>query len=153
MQSIHIVNGPNLNLVGHREPHVYGTVGFEDWLEELKRDYTHLEIYYFQSNHEGEILDYLHQWGFDKNTGFVLNAGGLAHTSVVLRDAVSAIEVPVVEVHISDIYKREPFRWHSYLTEVCVAHFIGYGMEGYRMGIDLLAQNGHTLTPEDKPAS
>ena len=93
---------------------------------------------FFQSNHEGYLIDYLQQHGFESQSGIVLNAGGLTHTSVSLRDTITAIDVPVVEVHISDIYAREPFRSHSYLTEVCVESFIGYGLQGYRMGIDFL---------------
>jgi 3-dehydroquinate dehydratase II len=84
------------------------------------------------------LIDHLHQFGFEKNTGIILNAGGLSHTSISLRDAVASIVNPVVEVHISDIYKRESFRWHSYLTAVCTTHYTGYGLEGYRMAIDFL---------------
>lgn len=84
------------------------------------------------------MIDYLHQFGFEPNTGMILNAGGLTHTSVSLRDAVAAIDTPTIEVHISDIFKREPFRWHSYLTDVCETHFIGYGMVGYKKGVDYL---------------
>lgn len=136
---IHIINGPNLNLLGRREPEVYGLVSFETYFEELKSKYPGTELQYFQSNHEGALIDYLHAHGFEKNTGIILNAGGLSHTSVSLRDAVSSIETPVVEVHITDIYKREPFRWHSYLTEVCVAHFIGKGLQGYDLAVEFLS--------------
>ena len=138
--NIHILNGPNLNLLGLREPHLYGEVTFDEYLATLKAAYPAIKLQYIQSNHEGVLLDYLHAKGFEPNTGFVLNAGGLTHTSVSLRDAVAAITNPVVEVHISNIYQREPFRWHSYLTAVCDAHFIGHGLEGYRLAIDHLFQ-------------
>jgi 3-dehydroquinate dehydratase-2 len=100
-----------------------------------------VQLEYFQSNHEGELIDYLHEHGFEKNAGFVLNAGGLTHTSVSLRDAVSAITSPVVEVHITDIYKRESFRSHSFLTEVCKASIVGKGLEGYKEAIDFLIKD------------
>jgi len=138
IERIHIINGPNLNLLGRREPEVYGSVSFDSFLETLKTEYPALILEYMQTNHEGVIIDYLHQFGFDNKTGFILNAGGLSHTSISLRDAVAAINAPVVEVHISDIYKREPFRWHSYLTDVCAAHYTGHGLEGYRLGIGYL---------------
>lgn len=138
IENIHIINGPNLNLIGKREPEVYGSVSLNDYFDLLIPEYKGTIIHRMQSNHEGVILDYLHQYGFAHNTGFILNAGGLSHSSISLRDAVAAITAPVIEVHISDIYKREPFRWHSYLTDVCAAHFIGHGLEGYRMAIDFL---------------
>lgn len=140
IQTIHIINGPNLNLLGKREVELYGSVSFETFFEELKKKYPPVSLLYFQSNHEGALLDYLQAHGFEMNTGMILNAGGLTHTSIALRDAVAAIETPVVEVHISDIYTRESFRWHSFLTDVCVAHFTGHGLEGYRMGVDFLIQ-------------
>ena len=138
LEKIHIINGPNLNLLGKREPAIYGTISFESYLETLQSNYPAVALSYIQSNHEGVIIDQLHQLGFTGKTGIILNAGGFSHTSIALRDAVTSIENPVVEVHISDIYKREPFRWHSYLTDVCAAHFTGYGLEGYRMAIDFL---------------
>ncbi|MEO6133050.1 MAG: type II 3-dehydroquinate dehydratase [Saprospiraceae bacterium] len=138
VSKIHIINGPNLNLLGKREPEIYGTKSFEVYFEELKAKYPHVELDYLQTNHEGVIIDYLHQHGFAANTGIILNGGGLSHTSVSVRDAVSSIETLVIEVHISDIYKREEFRHHSFLTEVCATHFIGYGLEGYEMAIEYL---------------
>ncbi len=138
INSIHIINGPNLNLLGRREQAIYGSVSFEEYFTELKRAFPDIRLRYFQSNHEGHLIDYLHQYGFENQTGFILNAGGLTHTSIVLRDAVAAIESPTVEVHISNIYKRESFRWKSYLKDVCATHFIGLGLEGYRKGIDYL---------------
>jgi len=138
IRNIHIINGPNLNLLGKREPEVYGTMSFETFLESLKRDYPNVDLNYMQTNHEGVIIDYLHAHGFDEQTGLILNAGGLSHTSISIRDAVSSITTPVVEVHISNIYKRESFRWHSYLTEVCSTHFIGHGLDGYKKAMDFL---------------
>jgi 3-dehydroquinate dehydratase-2 len=135
---IYILNGPNLNLLGKREPEVYGTQSFEDYLETLRPAFPFIHIHYFQSNHEGFLIDKLHEVGFQEETGIVLNAGGLSHTSIALRDAVSAITAPTVEVHISDISKRETFRQHSYLTEVCVSHYIGKGMNGYKEAIAFL---------------
>jgi 3-dehydroquinate dehydratase-2 len=138
IRSIHIINGPNLNLLGTREPEVYGHESFEDYFDSLKAGFPDIKLHEMQSNHEGVIIDYLHQYGFEEYTGIILNAGGYSHTSVAIRDAVAAISTPVVEVHISDIYKREPFRWHSYLTEVCQGHFIGHGLEGYRKAVVFL---------------
>lgn len=133
---IHILNGPNLNLLGKREPEIYGSISFEEYFEELKKKYPGGLLHYFQSNHEGALIDYLHKYGFEENVGFILNAGGLSHTSISLRDAVSSIEAPVIEVHISDTHKREAFRQHSFLTEVCVTHFIGLRLKGYDWAID-----------------
>ncbi len=138
IERIHIINGPNLNLLGKREPEIYGSVSFETYLEELKSKYPQVDLFYFQSNHEGLIIDYLQIHGVEKNTGIILNAAGLSHTSISIRDAVTFVSAPVIEVHISDVFKREPFRWHSYLTDVCAAHFIGKGLDGYRMAIDFL---------------
>jgi len=133
---IYIINGPNLNLLGLREPEIYGSKSFESYFKELKKKYPEVEIEYFQSNHEGGIIDYLHKHGFESETGIILNAGGLSHTSISLRDAVEAIETPVIEVHISDIYRRESFRKNSFLMDVCIANFIGKGLEGYDMAIE-----------------
>ncbi len=143
LEKIHIINGPNLNLLGKREPEIYGSVSFEAYFESLKSKYRDITLTHIQTNHEGVIIDLLHQYGFDKNIGIILNAAGFSHTSIAMRDAVASIETPVVEVHISAIYKRESFRWHSYLTEVCVAHFTGYGLDGYRMAIDFLLNKSH----------
>jgi 3-dehydroquinate dehydratase-2 len=138
VKKIHIINGPNLNLLGRREPDVYGSVSFDTFLENVKAEFPETTLEYMQTNHEGVIIDYLQQYGFEGATGFILNAGGLSHTSISIRDAVAAIPAPVVEVHISDIYKRESFRWHSYLTEVCAAHYTGHGLDGYRMALQYL---------------
>ena len=138
IERIHIINGPNLNLLGKREPEIYGSISFEAYFEELKKKYPQIELIYYQSNHEGSIIDYLQMHGDEKNTGIILNAAGLSHTSISIRDTVTFISAPAIEVHISDVFKREPFRWHSYLTDVCAGHFIGKGMDGYRMAIDFL---------------
>lgn len=135
---IHIINGPNLNLLGKREPDLYGSVSFEEYLNTIRDGYLMVQLDYFQSNHEGSIIDYLHEHGFEQHTGIVLNAAGLTHTSISLRDAVSAIEVPVVEVHITDIYRRESFRANSFLKDVCIESINGKGLDGYKMAMDHL---------------
>jgi len=135
-----ILNGPNLNLLGKREPEIYGSQTFDEYFELLKIQYSTIHLEYYQSNHEGELLDKLHQVGFEFN-GIVLNAGAYSHTSIAIADAIKAIESPVVEVHISDVMKREAFRHYSYLTDVCIANFTGHGMNGYNMGIDKLLGN------------
>ncbi len=137
-----LVNGPNLNLLGRREPEVYGTRSFEDFLVELRADFPGVEIRFFQSNHEGEILDFLHREGFDAQ-GLVINAGGLSHTSIALADALAALPLPAVEVHISNICAREPFRKHSYLAAVCRGQISGLGLEGYRFAVSFLLGQGH----------
>ena len=135
-----IINGPNLNLLGVREPGIYGSRGFEEYLEELRAQYGAESIDYFQSNHEGGIIDKLHEVGFGKVDGVVLNAGGYTHTSVAIGDAISAIKVPVVEVHISNIGKREEFRHHSFLSAVCMGSIAGFGLDSYRLGIEAIGQ-------------
>jgi len=138
IKTIHILNGPNLNLIGIREPDLYGDVTFEHFLQELRTNFPDIRLEYFQSNHEGALIDELHRVGFNPDSGIVLNGAGLSHTSVSLRDAVAAIPTPVVEVHISDIHAREPFRWHSYLTDACVAQFTGLGLHGYQRAVEWL---------------
>ena len=145
IQRIHIINGPNLNLLGKREPEIYGSISFESYFKEIKKKYDDIHFDYTQSNHEGVIIDLLHQIGFESGIGIILNAGGLSHTSVSLRDAVSSIDAPVVEVHISDIYQREPFRHHSFLNDVCVAHFIGKGLQGYDLAVEYLMNHQKNL--------
>lgn len=140
-----IINGPNLNLLGRREPHIYGTRSFDDFFGELQQRYPQIELTYFQSNHEGALIDRIQQEGFSSD-GIVLNAAGYSHTSIALRDAVSAIQAPVVEVHISDISRRETFRHHSYLTDVCQTSFVGHGLEGYALAIDFLKEACSRLT-------
>lgn len=134
---IHIINGPNLNLVGTREPEVYGNHSLDQYLMELIGLYPEHAIDVFQSNIEGEIVDRLQQVGFD-DCGIVLNAGGYTHTSVAIADAVAAITAPVVEVHISNIYSREPFRHKSLLSPVCKGIIAGFGLDSYRIAVTAL---------------
>ena len=134
---IHIINGPNLNLVGTREPEVYGNQSLDQYLRELIGLYPEHSIDVFQSNIEGEIVDRLQQVGFD-DCGIVLNAGGYTHTSVAIADAVAAITAPVVEVHISNIYSREPFRHKSLLSPVCKGIIAGFGLDSYRIAVSAL---------------
>ena len=134
---IHIINGPNLNLVGKREPEVYGHHSLDQYLQELVELYPHHSIDVFQSNIEGEIVDRLQQVGFD-DSGIILNAGGYTHTSVAIADAVAAITAPVIEVHISNIYSREPFRHKSLLSPVCRGIIAGFGLDSYRLALTAL---------------
>ena len=133
------MNGPNLNLLGKREPAVYGTGSMSQVLDDLRVHYPMVEIEYFQSNHEGEIIDKLHQVGFDAAyAGVVLNAGAYTHTSLAIADAIAAIDTPVVEVHISNVYAREEVRHHSMLSAVCRGVIAGFGVDVYRLGIEAL---------------
>lgn len=134
MKRILIVNGPNLNLLGRREPGIYGNRSFEDYLPELRRSFSDVEIDYYQSNHEGCLIDKL-QEADGVYDGVVMNPGGYSHTSIALADCIRAISIPVVEVHISDISKREPYRQHSYTAEASVKCFSGHGLEGYALGV------------------
>lgn len=129
-----IINGPNLNLLGKREPEIYGSRGFEDYLDELRAAFPGVEIGYFQSNVEGEIIDTL-QAADGRYDAVLLNAGGYTHTSVAIADAVAAITVPVVEVHISQILAREPFRHVSLIAPACIGSVIGFGLDSYRLGM------------------
>ena len=135
-----ILNGPNLNLQGRRDPAVYGTQTFESFYDELLRRYPTVEFEYRQSNHEGVLIDTIQQADgcFD---GVVLNAGGYTHTSVALRDAVAAVQVPVVEVHISSILAREEFRHTSLLAPVAKGSIMGFGLDSYRLGVEALLQS------------
>ena len=132
-----IVNGPNLNLLGKREPSIYGSKTFEDYLNELLSEYPEDSISYFQSNNEGEIINKLHEVGFDVD-GIVINAGAYTHTSIAIADAISAIKSPVIEVHISNVHKREEFRRKSYLSAVCFGVIAGFGLDSYRLAIEAL---------------
>ena len=132
-----ILNGPNLNLQGRRDTDVYGTRTFEEFLTELRGSYPEVEIDYFQSNVEGELINALHR-SMGVYDGVVLNAGGYTHTSVALRDAVAAVSIPVVEVHISSILAREEFRHQSLLAAVAVGSIMGFGLDSYRLGIEAL---------------
>ena len=137
MKRIQIINGPNLNLLGKREPTVYGSQSFEAYLVDLKAQFPAIELMYYQSNLEGELIDKLHEIGFTTD-GIVLNAGAYTHTSIAIADAIRSITVPVVEVHISNVFKREIFRHHSYLSEVCKGCIVGFGMDSYRLAIEAI---------------
>jgi 3-dehydroquinate dehydratase-2 len=132
---IQIINGPNLNLLGKREPSVYGSESFEDYLETLKRRFPAIELHYYQSNVEGELVNKLHETGFSFE-GIILNAGAYTHTSVALHDAIGGISTPVVEVHISNVYAREEFRHKSLITSKCAGMLTGFGMEGYALALE-----------------
>lgn len=134
---IQIINGPNLNLLGSREPGIYGEESFLGFLDRLKSDYPNIEITYFQSNVEGEIINKIQETGFGYD-GIILNAGGYTHTSVAIRDAIKAVKTPVVEVHISNVYAREEFRHKSMLTAVCVGVIAGFGLNSYKLAIESL---------------
>ncbi len=134
MKKIIIINGPNLNLLGKREPSVYGSETFENFLEELRKKHTHLEIDYFQSNIEGELITKLHEIGFSYN-GIILNAAGYTHTSIAIADAIRAIKTPVVEVHISNTFSREIFRHHSFISPVAKGVIVGFGLKSYEMAL------------------
>ena len=138
--TIHIINGPNLNLVGRREPEVYGNRSLDQYLQELIGQFPQHTIDVYQSNIEGEIVDRLQQVGFD-DCGIILNAGGYTHTSVAIADAVAAITAPVIEVHISNIYAREPFRHKSLLSPVCKGIVAGFGLDSYRLALLSILSN------------
>lgn len=140
MKRILIVNGPNLNLLGVREPSIYGNHSMESYLETLREIYRNsCEIEYYQSNHEGDIIDILHQVGFDDSLeGIILNAGAYTHTSLAIADAIAAIKVPVIEVHISNVHSREEVRHHSMISGVCRGVIAGFGMNSYLLGIEAL---------------
>ena len=137
---IQIINGPNLNLLGKREPSIYGNQSFEDFFSMLKSRFANLELYYYQSNVEGEIINKLHEVGFSFD-GIVINAGAYTHTSVAIHDAIGAIKTPVAEVHISNVYAREEFRHKSLITSKCIGMITGFGMEGYAMAIEYLTKS------------
>ena len=134
---IEIINGPNLNLTGQRQPEIYGTVTMEQMVAGLRERFPQVEIGYYQSNVEGEIINCLHEVGFSAD-GIVLNAGGYSHTSVAIHDAIAAITSPVIEVHISNIFAREEYRRHSLLSDVCKGVICGLGLEGYRFAVEAL---------------
>lgn len=142
MAKILIINGPNLNLLGVREPDVYGRISMDDYLKALAVDYPHVEIDYYQSNHEGDLIDRLHEAGFDSClAGIVFNAGAYTHTSLALADAIRSIETPVVEVHISNVAARqEPIRHKSLIAPACRGTIAGFGMDSYRLGIEALLE-------------
>ena len=131
---IQIINGPNLNLLGKREPEIYGAQSFETFFQTLTQSFAPVELHYFQSNVEGEITDKLQEVGFSYD-GIILNAGGYTHTSIAIHDAIAAISVPVVEVHISNIYAREEFRHTSVITSKCAGLISGFGLQSYALAL------------------
>ena len=138
MKEIAIINGPNLNLLGVREPSVYGSRSMEEYFEELKKHFEgRASLSYFQSNCEGAIIDEIHRRGFSAD-GIVLNAGAYTHTSVAIADCISAINSPVIEVHISNVHSRESFRHHSMISAVCKGVIAGFGLDSYRLAIEAL---------------
>ncbi len=131
---IQIINGPNLNLLGKREPEIYGNETFEDYFENLQKRFPQVELHYFQSNVEGELINKIHEIGFTFDS-ILLNAGGYTHTSVAISDAISGVNIPTLEVHISNIYKREEFRHKSIISKSCVGMISGLGLKGYELGV------------------
>jgi len=136
---IQIINGPNLNLLGQREPGIYGSESFDAYLEQLRAKYPDITIDYFQSNVEGELINKMQQVGFFEGCdGIVLNAGAYTHTSVALHDCIRSLRCPVIEVHISNVHKREEFRHHSFLSAACLGVICGFGLDSYRLAIEAL---------------
>ncbi len=140
MKRILIVNGPNLNLLGKREPEIYGSQSFEQWLEGCKQLFPGVQLHHFQSNVEGELINKIHEAGFDWD-GIVLNAGAYTHTSIAIGDAVKGIKTPVVEVHISNVYAREEFRQKSHISSSVKGVIVGLGLKGYELAIRFLVEN------------
>ena len=132
--NILILNGPNLNLLGKREPKIYGSKTFDDFLPELQDLFPAIQLHYFQSNSEGAIIDKIHEVGFDFD-GIILNGGAYTHTSIAIADAIKGITTPVIEVHISNIHARESYRHHSYFSAHCAGVIVGCGLKGYELGI------------------
>ncbi len=132
---IQIINGPNINLLGRREPGIYGSTSFESYLEELRQRFPQVEIDYYQSNVEGFMIDKIHEVGFSYD-GIILNAGAYTHTSIALQDAIRAIKTPVVEVHISNVHTREEFRHRSMISCACRGVILGFGLDSYRLALE-----------------
>ena len=137
---IQIINGPNINLLGKREPSIYGSVTFEDYLVELRKKYTDIQIDYFQSNIEGELIDKIQQTGFDVD-GIILTARAYTHTSIALQDAIRSVTSPVIEVHISNVHAREAFRHVSMIACACKGVICGFGLNSYRLALEALTGN------------
>ena len=132
-----LINGPNLNLLGIREQSIYGKISFETFFQSLKEQYSNIELEYYQSNIEGELINKIHERGFTYD-GIIINAGAFTHTSVAIRDAISGVKSPVVEVHISNILTRESFRHESIIGPSCIGSIMGFGLDSYRLGIEAL---------------
>lgn len=137
MKHIEIINGPNLNLTGRREPEIYGSITMEQYLDELRHSFPEVQIGYYQSNVEGEIINRIHEVGFSAD-GIIINAGGYSHTSVALHDALAAVPAPAIEVHLSNIFAREEYRHHSLLTSACRGIISGLGLKGYELAVSAL---------------
>lgn len=137
MKHIEIINGPNLNLTGRREPEIYGSVTMEQYLDELRQCFPEVQIGYYQSNVEGEIINRIQETGFTSD-GIVINAGGYSHTSVAIHDAIASVPAPAIEVHISNIFAREEYRHHSLLTSACRGMICGLGLKGYELAVNAL---------------
>lgn len=137
MMKIQIINGPNLNLLGIREPGIYGSDSFDTFLPQLKAQYPDIEIAYFQSNVEGELIDKMQEVGFSAD-GIVLNAGAYTHTSIALHDCIRSLKAPVIEVHISNVYAREEFRHKSLISSACKGVIAGFGLDSYRLAISAM---------------
>lgn len=137
MMRIQIINGPNINLLGKREPSIYGSVTFEDYLVDLRGQYPEVEINYFQSNTEGELINKIQEVGFDAD-GIVFNAGAYTHTSIALHDAIRSVTSPVIEVHISNVHAREEFRHVSMIAAACKGVVCGFGLDSYRLAVEAL---------------
>jgi 3-dehydroquinate dehydratase-2 len=137
MTRIQIINGPNINLLGKREPSIYGSVTFEDYLLDLRSRYPGIEFGYYQSNSEGGLIDKIQETGFDVD-GIVLNAGAYTHTSIALQDAIRSVSSPVIEVHISNVHKREEFRHTSMIAAACAGVICGFGLDSYRLAVEAL---------------
>lgn len=149
MKKILIVNGPNLNLLGVREPSIYGYHSFESYMPQLRADFPDVKIKYYQSNVEGELINKLQEVGFEYD-GIVLNAGAYTHTSIALLDCIRSLRCPVVEVHISNVYAREEFRHKSMISAACLGVICGFGLAGYKMAIEGLL--GKTPAADEKTA-
>ena len=134
---IQIINGPNINLLGKREPQIYGSRGFIDYFNELQEKYPDIEFDYYQSNIEGELIDKIQDTGFEYD-GIILNAGAYTHTSIALQDAIRSVSSPVIEVHISNVHKREEFRHKSMISRACVGVICGFGLDSYRLAVEAL---------------
>lgn len=134
---IQIINGPNLNLLGTREPGIYGSSSFDQYLPQLQARYTDVEIAYYQSNIEGELINKMQEIGFSCD-GIVLNAGAYTHTSVALHDCIRSLKCPVIEVHISNVHQREAFRHHSFISSACKGVICGFGLDSYRLAVEAL---------------
>ena len=137
MKHIEIINGPNLNLTGRREPKIYGSVTMEQYLDELRHSFPEVQIGYYQSNVEGEIINRIQEVGFNAD-GIIINAGGYSHTSVAIHDAIAAVPAPAIEVHLSNIFAREEYRHHSLLTSACRGIICGLGLKGYELAVNAL---------------